>query len=401
MNRSAPIIGGKLSGWLIVVDMNSPWRLLTDLPPARLRGKRVLLRLDLNVPIKKGVVADDFRIAGSLPTIEYLRAAGARVIVVSHLGRKSEGTLLPVARFLEKFWPVRFCPDLADLPPPAGTLAAGDLLLLENIRREAGEEENSDALARALAAAGDIYVNDAFASSHRAHASIVGVPRYLPGFAGPRLAKEVENLTRAFSPAHPFLIILGGEKFETKLPLVERFIALADRIVIYGALAHAFFKELHYEIGESLVDKETVSVRPFLHHPKIILPADVRVKNGDRIFIKTPDILVPSDNILDVGLVSIERLLPVIAGARFILWNGPLGNFERGFKGSTEAAAKFIAAGNAESIVGGGDTVASIRALDILDQFDFVSTGGGAMLDFLAAGTLPGIEALKTSPGVI
>ncbi|MFH1170146.1 MAG: phosphoglycerate kinase [Candidatus Vogelbacteria bacterium] len=378
--------------------MNSTLPLLADIPPAQLRGKRILLRLDLNVLIENEVVTDDFRIISSLPTIEYLRAQGSRIAIISHLGREPEETLLPIANFLGKFFPVRFCPTVANLKSMVADLPEGGVLLLENIRREAGEETNDDSLARALAETTDFYVNDAFASAHRAHASIVGIPRYLPSFAGLRFAKEVENLERAFTPAHPFLVILGGAKFETKLPLIERFITLADKIVVYGALAHAFFKELGYELGESLVEKETAVARPFLHHPKIILPADVRVKNGARIFIKTPDTLIATDNILDVGLISIEQLLPVIRQAKFILWNGPLGNFEHGFHGSTEAVAKFISASNAESIVGGGDTIASIRALNILDQFDFVSTGGGAMLDFLAQGTLPGIEALKTSP---
>lgn len=378
--------------------MNSTLRFLTDLPAVALCEKRVLLRLDLNVPIEAGLVTDDFRITAGLPTIEYLRQAGARVVIISHLGRKLEETLQPVARFFERFFPVRFCPAVTDLESMVADLPDGGVLLLENIRHEAGEEQNDDGLARALAATGDLYVNDGFASSHRAHASIVGVPRYLPSFAGLRFAKEVGNLARAFSPAHPSVIILGGAKFETKLPLIERFIAIADKIVIYGALAHAFFKELGYELGESLVDEETAPVRPFLHQPKIILPVDVRVKNGDRVFIKTPNTLISTDNILDVGLTSVEQLFPVISVANFILWNGPLGNFEQGFKGSTEAVAKLIAASNAESIVGGGDTVAAIRTLNILDQFDFVSTGGGAMLDFLATGTLPGIEALKVSP---
>ncbi|MEK7621597.1 MAG: phosphoglycerate kinase [Patescibacteria group bacterium] len=380
--------------------MDSTLRLLTDLPLTQLRGKKVLLRLDLNAPIEGGEVKDDFRIVSSLPTIEYLRVAGARIIIVSHLGREPKESLRPVARFLERSFPVQFCPSVSNLAPLAADLSESGVLLLENIRREAGEETNDDNLARALAVSADLYVNDAFASSHRTHTSIVGVPRYLPGFAGLRLAKEVANLTRAFSPAHPCLLILGGAKFDTKLPLMERFISIADKIVVYGALAHAFFKELGYELGESLVDKETKLARPFLHHPKIILPADVRVKNGEQVFIKTPDTLVAADNILDVGLVSLEQLWPAIAAAGFILWNGPLGNFERGFKGSTEAVAKFIATSNAESIVGGGDTVSAIRSLNILDQFDFVSTGGGAMLDFLATGSLPGIEALKNSPRV-
>ncbi len=367
---------------------------ITDLPVASLRGKKVLLRLDLNVPIEGGKITDDFRIVSSLPMIKYLREAGARAVIMSHLGRKPEETLQPVAEYLEQSFPITFCPEVAQLKEMVGDLKDGDIILLENIRREAGEESNDDGLAQELAYGMDLYVNDAFASSHREHTSIVGVTRYLPSYAGLQFAKEIVNLTKAFEPPHPFLIILGGAKFETKLPLLERFLPLADKIVIYGALAHAFFKELGYELGESLVDKDTSIVKPFLNHPKIILPADVRVRNGEKVFIKTPDTLIATDNILDVGLVSIEKLLPVVNQAEFILWNGPLGNFEKGFRGSTDAVAKFIAAGNAESIVGGGDTVASIRTLDILDQFDFVSTGGGAMLDFLAQGTLPGIEAL-------
>ena len=395
MNHFGLITGAKSFGQSTALNMNSTLPLLIDIPITQLRGKRILLRLDLNVPIENGEISDDFRIASSLPTIEYLRSAGARIAIVSHLGRRPEETLSPVAKFLEHFFPIRFCPALVSLKSMVADLPEGEVLLLENIRREAGEETNDDDLARTLAAAGDLYVNDAFASSHRAHTSIVGVPKYLPGFAGLCLAKEVENLARAFSPAHPFIIILGGAKFETKLPLLKRFITIADKIVVYGALAHAFFKELGYELGESLVDKDTAPARSYLRHSKIILPADVRVKNGDRIFIKTPDTLIATDNILDVGLMAIEQLLPIIRQAKFILWNGPLGNFEHNFRGSTDAVAKFIAASNAESIVGGGDTVASIRSLDILDQFDFVSTGGGAMLDFLATGTLPGIEALK------
>ncbi|MEK7552794.1 MAG: phosphoglycerate kinase, partial [Patescibacteria group bacterium] len=233
------------------------------------------------------------------------------------------------------------------------------------------------------------------ASSHREHASIVGLPRRLPGYVGLRLAAEIKNLNRVFTPAHPFNIILGGAKFDTKLPLIKKLIGLADQIFVYGALAHAFFRELGYELGESLVDEDTSPARALLGHPKIVLPVDVRVRNGERVFIKTPDRLIKTDNILDVGLLTIERLLPVISRAGFILWNGPLGNFERGFRGSTEATAKLIAGSNAVSIVGGGDTIAAIRTLDLFNQFDFVSTGGGAMLDFLANGTLPGIEALR------
>ncbi len=370
--------------------------LISQAPPAALAGRTVLVRLDLNVPIEDDQVADDFRIKKILPTIEYLRAAGARLIILSHLGRAA-ASLKPVAEYLREFFPVEFAPSLA-AAEARQPLPAHAILLLENLRRDPGEAANDPAFTDRLARLGDLYVNEAFASSHREHGSIVGLPRRLPAYIGFVFAEELKNLSRVFKPQHPLTVILGGAKFETKLPAVRKFIDLADKIFIYGALAHAFFKEQGYELGQSLVDRDTTLARPFLHHPKIVLPVDVRVKNSERVFIKRPDQLKSDDNILDVGLASIEKLLPAIAESRFILWNGPLGNFERGFHGSTEAAAKLIAGSNATTIVGGGDTLAAIRALDIFDQFDFVSTAGGAMLDFLAYGTLPGIEALKTSP---
>lgn len=371
-----------------------PLPLLNNLPVTELAGRNVLLRLDLNVPIAAGQVADDFRIKKILPTIEYLRAAGARLIVLGHLGR-SEASLEPVARYLKDFFPLELVSSLAALEAAQNQAPAGTCFLLENLRRWPGEAANDPDFAARLARLGKLYVNEAFASSHREHASIVGLPRCLPAYIGFTFAEEVKNLSRVFKPQRPFTVILGGAKFETKLPVLKSLISLADKIFIYGALAHAFFKELGYELGQSLVDRDTTLARPFLNHPKIVLPSDVRVKNGERVFIKTPDRLVKSDNILDVGLVSIEKLLPAIGQSRFVLWNGPLGNFEQGFKGSTEAIAKFIAGSNAISIVGGGDTIAAIRRLDLLNQFDFVSTGGGAMLDFLSYGTLPGIEALR------
>lgn len=378
------------------MDRESKLPLLAEIPAADLAGRQVLVRLDLNVPIENGQVADDFRLQRIRPTVAYLVKAKARVIILSHLGRTA-GSLRPVARYLQNFFPLGFVPELDQLKSQAASLSAGGILLLENLRRCPGEAVNDQDLVEQLASVGEIYINEAFAASHREHASIVGLPRRLPAYAGFWFAEEVRNLSRVFKPGRPFTVILGGAKFETKLPVVRKFIDAADQIFIYGALAHAFFRELGYELGESLVDKDASLARPFLGHPKIVLPADVRVQNSGRVFIKRPDELTTSDNILDVGLLSVEKLLPVIGQSRFILWNGPLGNFERGFRGSTEAAAKFIAGSNAESIVGGGDTVAAIRSLDLLNQFDFVSTAGGAMLEFLANGTLPGIEALRPS----
>ena len=370
--------------------------IIAQLSKSELAGRTVLLRLDLNVPTTSGQVADDFRIKKILPTIEYLLAVGARLIILSHLGR-AEASLEPVAEYLREFFPVEFVPSLDALETALATAPADSLFLLENLRRWPGEIANDPDFVTRLARLGELYVNEAFASSHREHASIVGLPRRLLSYVGFVFAEEINNLSRVFEPVHPFTVILGGAKFETKLPVLKKLINLADQIFVYGALAHVFFKERGYELGESLVDRDTALARSFLSHPKIILPVDVRVKNGERVFIKTPDRLVQSDNILDVGLVSVEKLLPAIGQSRFILWNGPLGNFERGFRGSTEAVAKLIAGSNATTIVGGGDTIAAIRSLDLFNQFDFVSTGGGAMLDFLAYGTLPGIEALRRS----
>ncbi|MBI2100749.1 MAG: phosphoglycerate kinase [Candidatus Vogelbacteria bacterium] len=369
--------------------------LISQAPAAALAGRTVLLRLDLNVPIENETVIDDFRIRKVMPTIDCLRAAGAKILLLSHRGQDGQLSLEPVAKHLDRFFAVGFCRTLETAARSLEPAAPAAVFLLENLRRDPGEAANDPEFVTRLARLGELYVNEAFASSHREHASIIGLPRCLPAYAGFNFAAELKNLSRAFTPRHPFTVILGGAKFETKLPVVRKFIDLADQIFIYGALAHAFFKELGYELGQSLVDRETVLARPFLNHPKIVLPVDVRVKNGDRVFIKTPDQLTATDNILDVGLLSLEKLLPAIGGARFILWNGPLGNFERGFHGATEAAAKLIAGSNATTIVGGGDTIAAIRSLDLLNQLDFVSTAGGAMLDFLAYGTLPGIEALK------
>ncbi len=377
-----------------MVESNLP--LISDLPMAALAGKTVLLRLDLNVPILNGQVGDDFRLEKVLPTIELLRARGARVVMLGHLG-DSKATLAPVADYFGRLFPIQFVPNLEELGKAKLSAPIETILCLENLRHDAGEESNDGNFAARLAAVGDIYVNEAFASSHREHASIVGLPRLLPSYAGLLLAEEVRNLSRVFKAEPPFVLILGGAKFKTKLALMKKLIGQVDQIFVYGALAHSFFQEMGYELGQSLVDADHAVARPFLNHPKIVLPVDVRVKNGEKIFIKTPDKLVKEDIILDVGLLSVERLLPAIHGANFVLWNGPIGNFELGFRRSTEAAAKFVADSNATSIIGGGDTVAAIRALDLLNQFDFVSTGGGAMLDFIASGTLPGIEALKNS----
>jgi len=371
-------------------------RELAKLKEKSLRGKHVLLRLDLNVPIEEGRVIDRFRLDRALPTIAFLRKAGAKTIILSHLGRAG-GSLLPVARELNSVIDAGFIPaPLREVHKTLRELGDGGVVLLENLRRDPGEEKGSAAFAKALAALGNIYVNDAFSVSHRKHASVYALPRLLPHYAGPLFVEEVSNLKKAFSPRHPFVLILGGAKFETKVPVLKRFLKIADRIVVVGAIAHAFFRAQGCELGKSRIDK-SVSAKPFLRAVKdgrIILPSDALVSNGSAVEGKAVTALAKGDTIVDIGPQGIEELRRALKGAKMILWNGPSGNYESGYGGGTVAIARMIARSSAYSIVGGGDTVTAVQKTGLISKFDFVSTGGGAMLSYLATGTLPGIEAL-------
>ena len=373
-------------------------RKITDLKD--LRGKRVLFRADFNVPINdNGEVGDIFRIEKTLLTINFLREAGAKTIIVSHFDSKESKSLKPVSLYLENFFPVTFLerPSAGVSTPELLHMSDGGVVLLENLRFNDGEKDNDEKFAKFLASLADFYVNDAFSASHRRHASIVGVPKYIPGYAGLLFAEEVENLSKAFHPAKPSLFVLGGAKFDTKLPLIKKFIPLADNIFVGGALANNFFKETGKSVGRSVVSEGDFGLKELIGNKKIILPADVVVKNGEEISTKTPDQILPKDSIWDAGEKSINDIKKILSESKFVLWNGPLGNFEIGFKQATLDLAKIIAESDAESIVGGGDTLVAIRELNLYDKFSFVSTGGGAMLDFLANETLPGIEALKNS----
>lgn len=390
---------------------------IKDFPgaPATLKGKQVLLRLDLNAPIAldplsgNHVVTDDFRLQSSLDTLNFLREAGARTIVVSHIEGKGGETLLPVYRmFVEKFGlHIKFVADCMseEANAAARALEDGEFLLLENLRAYPGEKNNDPEFARLLASMADIYVNDAFPVSHRAHASIVGVPKIIPGFAGIRFEKEIAELSTALNPSHPFLFILGGAKFDTKLPLIEKFLKIADKVFIGGALANDCFKAKGMQVGKSVVSDgsfDLSSIVAEIANGKVILPTDVVVeREGQRETIPASDVQA-GDRIWDAGTETLEMLVKEVAAAKFILWNGPLGNYEIGFTEGTRGLAKIIAEVSgrggeaARSIIGGGDTVASIRNLGLEDKFSFLSTGGGATLDFLVNETSPGIEALNS-----
>lgn len=357
---------------------------LPGIKKANLKGRRVLARVDFNVPVKNGKVGEDFRIKKTLPTIKLLQNKGAKIIILSHFGENRD-SLKPVANYLKKrLKNFKFIPTIFGkaAEKTISQMKNGDILMPENLRTNPGEEKNDDNFAKKLASLGNVYVNEAFSVSHRKHASIVGIPKYLPSFAGLLFEKEVKNLEKAFKPRHPFLFILGGIKFESKLGVLERFLKIADKIFIGGALANNFLKLKGIDIDKSICD-EKVSVKKYLNNPKIVLPIDFKKKDGI---------------VLDIGPKSIKKLSDLIKKAKFILWNGPMGDFEeKKFATGTFEIAELIANSRAVSIVGGGDTIAVATRAGVVKKFSFVSTGGGAMLEFLAKRTLPGIEAILKS----
>ncbi|OHA18124.1 MAG: phosphoglycerate kinase [Candidatus Taylorbacteria bacterium RIFCSPHIGHO2_01_FULL_46_22b] len=358
-------------------------------------GTRVLLALDLNVSCQDGKVTDTFRIEKVLPTLEYLSKKGCRTMIISHMGSDGSRTLAPIAEFLKKTFKILFANSLSEAREMSATLSNGEFLLLENIRREAGEMANDPELAKRLASLADIYVNEAFSVSHRAHSSVVGVPKLLPSFAGFQFIEEVEKLSTALKPIHPSLFVLGGAKFETKLPLLMKFLNRYDRVFVGGALANDLFRAMGVSVGDSLVSERTLDLKVVTENPSVRLPLDFLVQKGPVTVVTPPEALGKGERVVDSGPKTAEFLAELAAESKFILWNGPLGEFERGFSERTLAFARAVAESGAHSIVGGGDTISAIQSLNMLEKFDFVSTGGGAMLDFLANETLPGIEALK------
>ncbi|MDP3762895.1 MAG: phosphoglycerate kinase [bacterium] len=315
---------------------------MKSLRNAKLRGRRVLMRVDFNVyPVKP----HEPRIEKILPTIRYLLARGARVTLATHL-EMNDGRIPsvgPLVRYLKKR---RF--------------PTGEIIFLENLRKNPGEKKNNMAFAKKLAKLGDVYVNEAFSVSHRRHASLVLLPELLPAYCGFLFESEVKNLSRAFHPPHPFTLILAGGKVETKLPLLKALLAKTDHVLLGGIIANVFLK------------------KPLVKSKKIILPEDLVIKNG---------------RALDVGPKTIKNWAPIIKKSKLIVWNGPLGFMEKGYTAGTKRLVSILKKSKAKVIIGGGDTTDYLPRN--LPKNIFVSTGGGAMLEFLAKGTLPGIEALK------
>jgi len=362
-----------------------------------LKGKRVIVRSSFNVPIVDGKVGNVFRIKKALGTLRYLKESGARIIIIAHIGRKQVDTLKPVFDELEKFMPVRFGGRISEpaFADHVALLSDGDMLLAENLRQDDREEANDPGFATLIAQYGDIYVNDAFDNAHREHASMSELAKLLPAYAGLNLIEEVTELEKVTVPTSPSLFLLGGAKFETKMPLVEKYLKLYDHVFIAGALMNDIFKAKGYEVGESLVSEVSLVGMSFLDDPKLILPIDVMVEGPQGVRTCSPNEVTPEERIMDCGPATTEMLVPYIKEAKTVLWNGPFGAYEKGFIESTESTAKQLAESAAFSVIGGGDSVAAIEKLGLNDKLGFVSTGGGAMLTFLEHGSTPVLDLLK------
>lgn len=367
---------------------------ITDLQ--NLRGKKVIVRASLNIPLENGAIRNAFRLKRALPTLRYLHEQGAKTIIISHIGRGPEDTLKPVFTALEAYLPIHFGGSITsdEFKERAALISEGSFLLAENLRQDEREEENDEAFGAYIASFGEVYINDAFAEAHREHASLSAVAKILPAYAGLNLLEEVTQLEKAMTPAHPSVFLLGGAKFETKMPLIEKYLSVYDTVFVGGALANDVFKAFGYEVGQSLVSDESLINKEFLHNKKLLFPVDVIVSGSSGKRVCLPTEVQPDEKIFDCGPQTVALLKQYIDRAATVLWNGPFGNYEAGFTESTEATMRTLAAAKAFSVVGGGDTVAAIENLDLNQNIGFVSIGGGAMLTYLEEGRTPVLDLL-------
>jgi phosphoglycerate kinase len=381
---------------------------------ADVRGKRVLCRVDFNVPLENGEITDDTRIRAALPTIQWLVEHGAKVILCSHAGRPKgkvveDMRLAPAAARLGELLgkPVTMVPEITgDVPNAAiADLQEGDVLLLENLRFDPREEENDPSMAEELAGLADIYVNDAFGAAHRAHASTAGVADYLPAYLGLLMQEEVDSLGRLLdNPQRPFAAIIGGAKVSDKIAVLENLVSKVDHLLIGGGMANTFLLAQGKEVGNSLVEADKVELANTiiakakdagveLHLPTdAVVAGDIKAESGEVVLVDS----IPSDqSIFDIGPETASEFAEVIAGMKTVLWNGPLGVAENpAFAGGTRAVAEAVGKADGFTVIGGGDSVAAVEQLGLADKIDHISTGGGASLELLEGKELPGIAAI-------
>lgn len=382
------------------------------------KGKRVLVRCDFNVPLKEGRITDDIRIVSALPTINYLREHGARVILMSHLGRpegepKKEFTLAPVAERLTELLGEKVIFAASDLvvdekvKEAANALKDGEVMLLENVRFRKEETKNGADFAKELASLGDIFVNDAFGTAHRAHASTAGIADYLPCVSGFLIEKEVKFLGDALeNPARPFVAIMGGAKVGDKIPVIRNLLKKVDSLIIGGGMAYTFFKAQGYEIGTSILDADNIELAKELLAEaektgvKILLPVDAvcakEFKNDTEFAVYAKENM-PKDRMgMDIGPKSVKLFTEAVKNAKTVVWNGPMGVFEMpNFENGTKKVAEALAESDAVTIIGGGDSAAACEQFGLKDKMTHISTGGGASLEFLEGKVLPGVAVIE------
>ncbi len=358
---------------------------LSQQNPNNFLGKRVVVRVDFNVPLEDGIVSESeaFRIHAVVPTIQFLKSAGANIVLLSHIGRSGD-SLQPVADYLEKNLPelgISFSPD---------GIINGDCVLLENVRKNSGEESNDPEYAKQLASLGDYFVNDAFAVSHRAHASVVGIAGLLPSYAGFLLESEIQNLNKALQPESPSVLIMAGIKFETKLPLIEKLLPVYDTVILGGGLLNTYLKSFGLNIGKSVIDS-SANLSTITGSSKLVIPEKIILEREGSAQTVTTSQVQENDTIMDV--VIDDNMKELLSSAKTVVWNGPLGWYEKGYMESSLDIVANLGT-QTHSIVGGGDTVTVIRKEHLEDKISFLSTGGGAMLEYLQNGTLVGLSAL-------